>query len=83
MITAINEKVVAFSKLSENNCYHRISGGVGPLLLAIGAILSIIPAIVAGFALGGGHSFVGSLTLLYGAYVILNRLLIKRQRSPN
>jgi hypothetical protein len=78
IITAINEKIVAFSKLSEGTkstivVIAGLVAVVGPLLLAIGAILSIIPAVVAGFALVSGAilPIIAAITLLYGAYVIL------------
>jgi hypothetical protein len=78
MITAINEKVVAFSKLSQGTkqtivIIAGLVAVVGPLLLAFGAILSIIPAIVAGFALISGAIIpvLAGITLLYGAYLIL------------
>jgi hypothetical protein len=78
IITAINEKVVAFSKLSQGTkqtivIIAGLVAVVGPLLLAFGAILSIIPAIVAGFALISGAIIpvLAGITLLYGAYLIL------------
>jgi len=77
VITAVNEKIKAFSKLSESTkttivVIAGLVAVIGPLLLGIGAILSIIPFVVAGFAVISGAivPILAGLVLLTGALLI-------------
>jgi hypothetical protein len=77
VITSINEKIKAFSKLSEGTkttivVIAGLVAVIGPLLLGIGAILSIIPFVVAGFAVISGAivPILAGLVLLTGALLI-------------
>jgi hypothetical protein len=78
VITAVNEKIKAFSELSmaTKTVIVVIAGLVaviGPLLVVIGAILSAIPAIVAGFALVSGAivPVLAGIVLLAGIIKVL------------
>jgi hypothetical protein len=78
VITAVNEKIKAFGKLSEGTkttivVIAGLVAVIGPLLLGIGAILSIIPMVVAGFAIVSGAiiPILAGLALLTGAIIIL------------
>jgi hypothetical protein len=77
VITAVNEKIKAFSKLSEGTkttivVIAGLVAVIGPLLLGIGAILSFIPFVVAGFAVISGAivPVLAGLVLLTGALLI-------------
>lgn len=77
MITAINEHIKAFGKLSqETRTVIVVVAGlvavIGPLLLAIGAVLTVIPFIVTGFALISGAilPILAGMTLLWAAFEI-------------
>lgn len=77
VITAVNEKIKAFSKLSEGTkttivVIAGLVAVIGPLLLGIGAILSVIPFIVAGFAVVSGAivPILAGLVLLTGVLLI-------------
>jgi len=78
VITAVNEKIKAFSGLSvaTKTVIVVIAGLVaviGPLLVVIGAVLSAIPAIVAGFTLVSGAivPIMAGIVLLAGIIKIL------------
>lgn len=78
VITAVNEKIKAFSGLSTatKTVIVVIAGLVaviGPLLVVVGAVLSAIPAIVAGFALVSGAivPIMAGIVLLAGVIKIL------------
>jgi hypothetical protein len=77
VITAINEKIKAFSKLSDGTktvivVVAGLVAVIGPLLLGIGAILSIIPSVVAGFAIISGAiiPILAGLALVTAAFFI-------------
>lgn len=79
VITAVNEKIKAFSKLSEGTkttivVIAGLVAVIGPLLLGIGAILSIIPMVVAGFALVSGAivPILAGIVLLTGVMLVLS-----------
>jgi hypothetical protein len=79
LITAVNEKIKAFSNLSEGTkktivVIAGLVAVVGPLILAIGVILSAIPAIVAGFALVSGAivPVLAGIVLLTGVIMVLS-----------
>jgi hypothetical protein len=79
VITAVNEKIKAFSKLSEGTkttivVVAGLVAVIGPLLLGIGAILSIIPMVVAGFALVSGAivPILAGIVLLTGVMLVLS-----------
>lgn len=79
VITAVNEKIKAFSKLSEGTkttivVIAGLVAIIGPLLLGIGAILSAIPFIVAGFTLISG----AILPILAGFVLLTGALLIAK-----
>jgi hypothetical protein len=78
VITAVNEKIKAFSGLSvaTKTVIVVIAGLVaviGPLLVVVGAVLSAIPAIVAGFTLLSGAivPILAGVVLLAGVIKIL------------
>ena len=77
VITAINEKIKAFGKLSEGTktvivVVAGLVAVIGQLLLGIGAILSAIPLIVAGFAVVSGAiiPILAGLALVTAAFFI-------------
>ncbi|MFH6966483.1 hypothetical protein [Flavobacterium sp. FlaQc-28] len=77
MITAVNDKIKAFSKLSEGTktvivVVAGLVAVVGPLLLAIGGILAVIPAVVAGFTLISASI----VPILAGLAILLGVILI-------
>lgn len=78
VISAINEKIVAFSKLSDATkttivVVAGLVAVIGPLALAIGGILAAIPFVVAGFAAISAAILpvLAGITLLMGAFLIL------------
>lgn len=78
VITVINEKVKAFSNLSEGTkttivVIAGLVAVIGPLLVAIGAVLSIIPAVVAGFTILSGAivPLLAGIVLLGGIMLVL------------
>lgn len=78
VITVINEKIKAFSALSEGTkttivVVAGLVAVIGPLLLGIGAILSIIPLVAAGFAVVSGAilPILAGVVLLGGALLVL------------
>ncbi len=77
VITVINEKVKAFSSLSEGTkttivVIAGLVAVIGPLLLGIGAVAAIIPTVVAGFAILSGAivPLLAGITLLMGVFLI-------------
>lgn len=78
LITVVNEKIKAFTNLSEGTktvivVVAGLVAVIGPLLLVIGGILSVIPAVVAGFALISGAivPILAGIVLLGGALLVL------------
>ena len=78
VITAVNQKIKAFLALSESTktvivVVAGLVAVIGPLLLSVGAILSVIPFVVAGFALISGAiiPIIAGLVLLTGALLIV------------
>lgn len=78
VITAVNEKIKAFSGLSMSTktvivVIAGLVAVIGPLLVVIGAVLSAIPAIVAGFTLVSGAivPIMAGIVLLAGIIKIL------------
>jgi hypothetical protein len=78
VITAVNDKIKAFSKLSETTkttivVVAGLVAVIGPLALAIGGVLAAIPFVVAGFAMVSAAIlpvFAG-IVLLMGVFLIL------------
>jgi hypothetical protein len=79
VITAVNEKIKAFGKLSEGTktvivVIAGLVAVIGPLLVVIGGILAAIPAIVAGFALVSGAivPILAGIVLLTGVIMVFS-----------
>jgi hypothetical protein len=77
-ITFINKLITSFGNLSEGTkttilVVAGIAAILGPLALAIGAVLAVIPSVVAGFALISASiiPIIAGATLLFGAFMIL------------
>jgi len=88
VITAINEKIKAFSKLSEGTktvivVVAGLVAVIGPLLLGIGALLSAIPFIVAGFALISASilPILAGVVLLGGALLVLKNAFAETTKA--
>ena len=79
IVTIVNEKIKAFSALSEGTktvivVVAGLVAVVGPLLLGLGAIAAVVPTIVAGFALISGAivPVLAGATLLYGVFLLFS-----------
>lgn len=88
VITAINEKIKAFSQLSEGAktvivVVAALVAVVGPLLVVIGGILSVIPAVVAGFTLISASiiPIMAGLTILLGIILITKNAFIETAKA--
>lgn len=78
LITAVNQKIVAFSKLSETTkttivVVAGLVAVIGPLALAIGGILAAIPFVIAGFTAISAAilPLFAGIVLLMGVFLIL------------
>lgn len=88
VITAINEKIKAFSALSEGTktiivVVAGLVAVVGPLLVAFGGVLAVIPAVVAGFTLISGAivPIMAGLVLVTGAFLVLKNALSETEKA--
>jgi len=78
VISAVNQKIVAFSKLSDATkttivVVAGLVAVIGPLALAIGGILAAIPFVVAGFAAVSAAilPIFAGIVLLTGVFIVL------------
>ncbi|MCG9792477.1 phage tail tape measure protein [Flavobacterium algicola] len=76
MITAVNEKIKAFSNLSEGTkktivVIAGLAALIGPLLFSIGALASAVPLLASGFAIVSSavSAVIGGFVLLSGAII--------------
>lgn len=76
VITAINQKIKAFSSLSEGTkttivVLAGLAAVVGPLVFTIGAVAAVIPTVVAGFTI-----LSGAVTAVSGAFTTLSAAML-------
>jgi low affinity Fe/Cu permease len=90
LITAVNEKIKAFSNLSEGTkktivVIAGLVAVIGPLVLVIGVVLSAIPAIVAGFALVSAAivPVLAGVVLLIGVMMVLKNATTEAAASQD